>query len=348
MGEALVARYWCHMCSQMVNPVIDVEITCPFCESGFVEEMNSSRREQESELGSDRALSLWAPILLGLMGGPHRRRSRRDEEEEENPQRDSDRERERDSESILRRRRRNSAAILQLLQSLRASESENSDGERDRERVILINPFNQAIILQGSFDLNENPNQNQNNSGSLGDYLIGPGLDLLLQHLADNDPNRYGTPPANKEAVEAMPNVIVKEDLQCSVCLEDFDIGSEAKEMPCKHKFHSGCILPWLELHSSCPVCRFQLPAEGSKDQNVNNNNRVENSVGGERVVEEESGNSNENGNGNGRRFWVPVTWPFSGLFSLSGSQSSGNSSSTSSSPSSSSSTPGSTHTDEN
>ncbi|KAG9458531.1 hypothetical protein H6P81_003039 [Aristolochia fimbriata] len=332
---------------------MEVEIKCPFCESGFVEEMDSGR-DQDVDIGSDRALSLWAPILLGMMGSPRRRRLRRDEEDEETQ---GDSEHEREIESIIRRRRRSSAAILQLLQTLRAglpSESENLDSDRDRERerergreregerdreserdrdrdrerVILINPFNQAIILQGSFDLNQSQNQGNLNipGGSMGDYFIGPGLDLLLQHLAENDPNRYGTPPAQKEAVEAMPTVKVGENLSCSVCLEDFEIGSEAKEMPCKHKFHSGCILPWLELHSSCPVCRYQMPSDASKDQNGSSgseSNRADtNNVSGS------AARGSEAESGNGRRFWVPVPWPFNGLFSLSGgSQNNGNSS---------------------
>ncbi|OVA08856.1 zinc finger protein [Macleaya cordata] len=336
MDESLVARYWCHMCSQMVNPVMEVEIKCPFCESGFVEEMDN-RTNQETDLGSDRSLSLWAPILLSMMGGgggggPRRRIFRRESEEEE----EDEESQEVDLEDILRRRRRSSAAILHLLHSLRSgilSEVENSENERERERennnerVILINPFNQAIILQGSFGQSQNQNQSQSQNqsipGSLGDYLIGPGLDLLLQHLADNDPNRYGTPPAKKEAVEAMPTVTIKENLQCSVCLDDFEMGSEAKEMPCKHKFHTGCILPWLELHSSCPVCRFQIPAseDGPKGDadgsgNIDISNRMENGVG-------ERG---EGGEGNGRRSWLPIPWPFNGLFSLSGTQNGGSS----------------------
>jgi len=60
--------------------------------------------------------------------------------------------------------------------------------------------------------------------------------------------------------------VNIQEILGCTVCLEEFELGTEAKEMPCQHKFHSHCILPWLDLHSSCPVCRFQLPTEESKN----------------------------------------------------------------------------------
>ncbi|CAN1245676.1 E3 ubiquitin-protein ligase SIRP1 [Linum grandiflorum] len=70
-----------------------------------------------------------------------------------------------------------------------------------------------------------------------------------------------------------MPTITVNDNLQCAVCLEDFELGSEAKEMPCKHKFHEGCIHPWLELHSSCPVCRFQMPTEESKTESNGNDN---------------------------------------------------------------------------
>jgi E3 ubiquitin-protein ligase RNF115/126 len=370
-------------------------IKCPLCQSGFVEEienLGADNHQQPSDFDggsdSDRALSLWAPILLGMLTNPrHRRRLRRpeldnedDNEDEnnmmlnnnnnnnnsnsnnnnENVDRQRDSELDRELETIIRRRRRSSATILQLLQGVRAgmlsAESENLENgnrehqnlnsnmnntnsrDRERERVILINPFNQTIIVQGSYDLN-NANSNNNNPqnpiGSLGDYFIGPGLDLLFQHLAENDPNRYGTAPAQKEAVEAMPTVKIEENSQCSVCLEDFEIGDEAKEMPCKHKFHDGCIMPWLELHSSCPVCRHQLPSDESKlssdmSRNGSNNN----------------GEEGDEDNGNGRRF-AALPWPFSTLFSPTGSQLQNpnpnpNPSSNSSSPASSSDSPGS------
>lgn len=216
----------------------------------------------------------------------------------------------RELESI-RRRRRSSATILQLLRGVRAgmvSESENNTdmengADSNRDRVILINRFNQTIIVHGGGDGGGIPSQTHP-IGSLGDYFTGPGLELLLQHLAENDPNRYGTPPARKEAVEAMPTVTIDEhSVQCSVCLDDFEVGIEAKEMPCKHRFHSKCIFPWLELHSSCPVCRYELPSDQSK---LNQGSTVS-------LTDENS----EDGDGrNTRRFPVSLPWPFSSLFS--------------------------------
>ncbi|KAL5212142.1 hypothetical protein ABZP36_022989 [Zizania latifolia] len=102
---------------------------------------------------------------------------------------------------------------------------------------------------------------------SLGDYFVGSGLEQLIQQLAENDPNRYGTPPAAKSAVAALPDVAVSSEMmsadggaQCAVCMDDFHLGAAAKQLPCNHVFHKDCILPWLDLHSSCPVCRFELP----------------------------------------------------------------------------------------
>lgn len=341
--------------------MMEVELKCPICQLGFVEEMgaDSTALENESLLDSDsdRALSLWAPILLGMMSNPRRRSRLRhlefeDDDDDEHTNERDDHTREADTEldpelaSMMNRQRRNSATILQLLQGIRAgmlSESENAENEnretggerRNRERVILINPFNQTIIVQGSND-SDNNSRNQP-IGSLGDYFIGPGLDVLLQHLAENDPNRYGTPPAQKEVVEALPEVTIDETLQCSVCLEDFEIGTVAKEMPCNHKFHGGCILPWLELHSTCPVCRHQLPSDESKVESAgtnggSGNTNAQSSNGNGRRNEDEDTRSE-----NGRRFPVSLPWPLNGLFSSSNSgiqSSNGNSSSMTSSSS--------------
>ncbi|KAJ8747737.1 hypothetical protein K2173_014512 [Erythroxylum novogranatense] len=345
----MAARYWCHRCSEMVDPIMEVEVKCPFCMSGFVEEMSTSPMNMQdpgTDFGSDRTLSLWGPILLGMMGNsPRRRRSRRMGFDDDEDNADSEArhggetELDREIEAIIRRRR-SPATILQLRQGFRAgmlTESENYEEDRDRDRerehVILINPFNQSIVVQGSYESSNGQNQNQNPIGSLGGYFVGPGLDLLLQHLAENDSNRYGTPPAHKEAIDALPTVTIKEKLQCSVCLDEYGIGTEAKEMPCKHKFHKECILPWLELHSSCPVCRYQLSVDESKldserPRNINTqtlNDGGETNINHGSTFEEGDG---EGRNGSGRRFSFP--WPFNSLFSTSSSSQSGGSNSSS------------------
>lgn len=282
MEDATETRYWCHVCSRTVIPVIEGEIiNCNFCLGGFVEEMDNA---QDDPVTTDHhhqaADSLWAPILLEMMNNHHNHtNSEAIAEDEDDDGDDGDDDDDGDDENndeennggemglsqqleeIVRRRSRHSAAIVDLLQGIRAGlliESEaNEDTPGNSELVVLINSFNQRIrVHQDSVDTT-----NSVPSGSLGDYFIGPGFELLLERLAENDlNNKYGTPPAHKEAVEALEMVKIEESLQCSVCLDDFEIGIDAKEMPCKHKFHSDCLLPWLELHSSCPVCRFLLP----------------------------------------------------------------------------------------
>ncbi|XP_060185227.1 E3 ubiquitin-protein ligase RING1-like isoform X1 [Lycium barbarum] len=149
------------------------------------------------------------------------------------------------------------------------------------------------------------------NLGNFGDYFVGPGFEELIQHLAENDPNRYGTPPASKRAVEGLPNVKVDEELlrselaQCAVCKDDFELGLDVKQMPCKHVYHEDCILPWLELHNSCPVCRYELPTD---DQDYENRERRDDGGG-------------SSGGGGGRSTTISLPWPLGSFGSSSSSQ---------------------------
>ncbi|KAF3785163.1 E3 ubiquitin-protein ligase [Nymphaea thermarum] len=58
--------------------------------------------------------------------------------------------------------------------------------------------------------------------------------------------------------VEASPIVVVKDgEARCPVCLEGFGADGEARETPCKYRYHESYINKWLEKHNTCPICRF-------------------------------------------------------------------------------------------
>lgn len=123
---------------------------------------------------------------------------------------------------------------------------------QQRERVILINPITQGMMV-----------------------VEGSNLTSFFESLPTV---KRGRRPASKASIEAMPNVEINEGEQgeCSICLDEWEVGGNSvKEMPCKHRFHSDCIGRWLGIRGSCPICRYQMPVEEED---------------GERKVEEDEG----------------------------------------------------------
>ncbi|KAL5545293.1 hypothetical protein UlMin_009077 [Ulmus minor] len=249
-GGGAPLLYFCHECNRTVTitPSLTSDLLCPNCNGGFLEELENpsptpnpffSFSSDASSFstggfpllfptsGSGAGNAAIVDDLSALFGGPPTNRN--------SPFQDSD--------------AFNPFVFLQnYLQTLR-------ENGANVQFVIDGNPGDPS-----GFRVPTNLN--------MGDYFFGPGLEQLIQQLAENDPNRYGTPPASKSAVEGLPVIKIQEELlgsdssQCAVCKDTFEVGEEAKQMPCKHIYHSDCILPWLELHNSCPVCRYELPTD--------------------------------------------------------------------------------------
>jgi len=108
--------------------------------------------------------------------------------------------------------------------------------------------------------------------GDVRDYAWGiTGLDTVITQLL-NQLENTGPPPATEQQVQNLPSVKINQEefdnnVQCAICMEDFKLGEEAKKLPCKHYFHEPCILEWLKLHGTCPVCRKNLNGEDTSQR---------------------------------------------------------------------------------
>ncbi|KAL0408699.1 UNVERIFIED_CONTAM: E3 ubiquitin-protein ligase MP [Sesamum radiatum] len=162
-------------------------------------------------------------------------------------------------QTLINSRIRHIALSLPFILGLTASDplqdstnppQETQDQTREsRDRIIFIDPFTGGMVVMES-----------NGGSSLGlDSLLG---DLFFR--------KVGQRPASKASIDAMPSVEIvngeNDDEQCVVCLEEWEAGNMAKEMPCKHKFHGDCIEKWLKIRGSCPVCRYEMPADEDDD----------------------------------------------------------------------------------
>lgn len=104
------------------------------------------------------------------------------------------------------------------------------------------------------------------------DFFINrDGLDNIITMFM-NQMEHTGPPPASKEDIKSLPLVKIKQEhtdnkLQCHVCMEDFILDEEVTSLPCNHVYHTGCIVPWLELHATCPICRMTIGAGNGTQQ---------------------------------------------------------------------------------
>ncbi|PIN24072.1 Ubiquitin--protein ligase [Handroanthus impetiginosus] len=142
-------------------------------------------------------------------------------------------------------------------------ETENQASPRElTDTIILINPFPQGMFLM----------ETSNDSPSL-------GFNSLFGNLFSGKNDQR---PASKASIDAMPSVEIekgeKDDEQCVVCLEEWENGEKAQEMPCGHRFHGDCIEKWLKIRASCPVCRYEMPVD--EDGEAGNKNGGESDGG--------------------------------------------------------------------
>lgn len=74
---------------------------------------------------------------------------------------------------------------------------------------------------------------------------------------------QQATPSTSSEKTQDNSNAVGNskasdDELTCSVCLEQVNVGDVLRSLPCLHQFHASCIDPWLRQQGTCPVCKFR------------------------------------------------------------------------------------------
>ncbi|CAL9105941.1 unnamed protein product, partial [Musa textilis] len=245
---AMASSYWCYRCSRFVRVWPQDAIVCPNCDGGFLEEVGSPppRLYPTAEPRRRRVPSTDAHALGGDWSAAAA------------PPRHS-------SELRFRRNRRSSAGDRFHFNPVIVLRGPSEGGARDADRATTTS-FELYYDDGTGSGLRPLPE-------SISDFLMGSGFDRLLEQLAQIEINGIGRgrgcehPPASKAAIESMPAVEIVDDhigkdCHCAICMDAFELGTVAREMPCKHIYHQDCILPWLSLRNSCPVCRHEMPTD--------------------------------------------------------------------------------------
>ncbi|XP_032804627.2 E3 ubiquitin-protein ligase RNF115 [Petromyzon marinus] len=279
--EEEATRFFCHSCTREVHPKLP-EYTCPRCDSGFIEELpdqqpsasdgSSTNRNQDPEA---QFSELWGRMVMTWFADgdedrvPNRMHPQRPgssssslpvaESLRGDPERDRERERDRDRdrESQARDRRYRLPRTRHSFRRHRVERSPAIEGIIQQMLGGLWGPARSPFPPFTLDVLHSSP----------ADYVWGAGgLDAIITQLLGQLDNT-GPPPADKEKISSLPRITIAQEhlncsMECAVCKEDYSVGESVRQLPCLHLFHSNCIVPWLEMHDSCPVCRKGLNSE--------------------------------------------------------------------------------------
>nr|XP_043608605.1 E3 ubiquitin-protein ligase RZF1-like [Erigeron canadensis] len=258
--------YWCYQCHQTVRIASNdnSQIMCPRCFGQFIYEINIARPRlvvDFTEFDPSPEARLLEALSL-MLDPPARQTSRQNEGLTDVG-----------IQPPWRRRRVSRDSPFDDMDGWGPESGILARPRAPSRSWIILTPNNLPARVPHS----RNPNHNNNNNNNDNDnnsvvprgvdprnYFGGTGLNELIEELTQDD--RPGPLPAPDSAINRLPNIkitethLLNDSQSCAVCMEDFKVGGEAKELPCNHIFHSNCIVPWLRLHNSCPICRNGLP----------------------------------------------------------------------------------------
>ncbi|KAG6471466.1 hypothetical protein ZIOFF_068908 [Zingiber officinale] len=66
-------------------------------------------------------------------------------------------------------------------------------------------------------------------------------------------------PDLNHRGFTSDERVLPKEDAGCCICLTSYEDGNSLLSLLCNHHFHSSCIVKWLRINATCPLCKYHI-----------------------------------------------------------------------------------------
>ncbi len=52
---------------------------------------------------------------------------------------------------------------------------------------------------------------------------------------------------------------LASENIDCSICLESYEVGQKLAVLSCMHFYHDHCLRTWNKDHGECPQCRENI-----------------------------------------------------------------------------------------
>ncbi|KAJ2750838.1 hypothetical protein GGI19_004864 [Coemansia pectinata] len=123
----------------------------------------------------------------------------------------------------------------------------------------LVSPQNFLSVARLFGEFMDNGPSNEEEGGSEHQrFLEG----LVMQLYDEANANATGPPPASREFLQ-VSCAICNEELACTgKGQSDGDSSASVTRLPCRHYYHRACVKPWLELHNTCPMCRYEVPSD--------------------------------------------------------------------------------------
>ncbi|XP_043702741.1 uncharacterized protein LOC122652921 [Telopea speciosissima] len=156
-----------------------------------------------------------------------------------------------------------------VLTDVRTREEELREGREENIRNLEWEVLLAVNNLERNTELDHEIESYHDTESFLADDYIYPAeYEMLFGQFTGTESALRGSPPAAKSVVENLPSIFLTQDdvknnnVLCAVCKDDISTEEEAKRLPCSHHYHGDCIIPWLNIRNTCPVCRFELPTD--------------------------------------------------------------------------------------